>query len=90
VLQKNGVDSHTAYEQARHCMWLFNDFVLIARPTRDKKALELVYEQVRTVGAPLVRAQLSRCVRLCAAMATCVQTYRSVYVHVCVRCGDRG
>lgn len=43
TLRLEGLDLYLG--KARHCLWLFSDFLLLARPTRDNKAFDLIYEQ---------------------------------------------
>ena len=45
----------------RQCLWLFGDFVLLVRPTRDNKAYDLVFEQaLGRTAAESISAEPSR------------------------------
>jgi hypothetical protein len=43
TLRMEGLDMYIG--KTRHCLWLFSDFLLLVRPTKDNKSYDLVWEQ---------------------------------------------
>jgi hypothetical protein len=46
--------------KTRHCFWLFSDFLLLVRPTRDNKSYDLVWEQELGPACEPVSAEASK------------------------------
>lgn len=46
--------------KTRHCFWLFSDFLLLVRPTRDNKSYDLVWEQELGPSCEPVSAEASK------------------------------